>query len=214
QSWAGPTTVTGGGPGTLLVDTSSDTSNWMDGYTAGSSSTPLYFRFTLTVNDNTGETGGGGFFTGFQLYGATIEHLAVGNNWTSVNWGGYFGPGDFQLNANAGAGGVNPISPGETASFVLKLTQSTGTAVVWFNPNLGVPEAAQDTGLTTTLTGLGANAAFDNIRIRAGNGTGSTTFSAMSVQTDSPFAVPEPSGVLLAGLAGMVMASRRQRQPF
>jgi hypothetical protein len=201
----GSQVATGGGNGVSLVDTSNDTGDWITagGYAAGSATVPLYFSFTANVTNNTGETGAGGFFTALQLF-KSGERFAVGNNWGSVNWGGFFGPAEYDLT------GAPAIVPNTAVNFVFKLDQAANTATVWFNPNLTLLEAAQPAGITTVRSGLGTNDEFESINIRAGNDAGSTTFSNLTIQNTSPFGVPQPTTGLLAGLALLGMMRRRR----
>lgn len=208
QTFAGPFNITGGGLGTTLVDTNTDTNDWIDGYTGDNSTTPLYYQFTVTVTNNAGESGGGGMFGGFQLYEETAERFAVGNNWGSVSWSTFFP--DQELNGVAGTGGAKPIVIDEMVTFAVKIDQVADSATVWLNPNFGLSEAAQDTGLTTVYTSMGLNNAFNTIRLRAGNDAAAMTFADIVIRTDSPF-VPEPGISALAALAGVVMLRRRRR---
>ena len=224
QTWTGPTTVTGGGVGTQLVNTTNDAGDWLTAngnYTTGTSSVALYFQFNLSLNNIGSGTGGSDFFTAFQLVmgspnNVTNERLAIGNNSASSNWSGFQSGagafGDFELNGNAGVGGSNPVSVSESVTFILKLEQSTNSATIWFNPNVSLSEVGQDPGFTTHLTGLGVEDTFDSIWLRAGTTTGSTTFSNMSVRNDTPFiSVPEPSYGLLLGIAGTIILLGRRR---
>jgi hypothetical protein len=212
QSFPGPYVITGGGSGVTLVDTSNDANDWItaNGFNGGATGT-LYIGFTMNVTNNNSNETLGGMFGGLQLYTLNDEDLGVGNNWSSVNWSFYNGPGNGDLNANPGLGGANAISAPESARLVVRLnynTSATGdeTATVWFNPNPGASEALQDAGITTSLNSS-FDAVFDNIRLRTGNGTASSTFSDIIIASDfgSAVPVPEPSTVLLL-LVGATLA--------
>lgn len=206
-SSASPMTVSGGGAGVILVDVTNDAGDWITsgGYDTGSATGALYFQVTMNITNNAGETGGGGFFSGFQLFKNGAENLALGNNWNSLNWGGFRGPGDFNLNGNPAYALNTP------ASFVVKLEQVSNMATIWFNANLSLTENAQSASSMTVLSGLGTADEFNALNLRAGNGTGSNTFSDIVVSTDSPFAaVPEPGSTLLLGLAGLGLIRRRR----
>ncbi len=201
---AGPQVATGGGDGASIVNTGNDAADWITtgGYDTGSATVPLYFTFTMNITNNAGETGGGGFFTALQLYKAG-ERFAVGNTWTSLNWGG-FGGGDYDLTGNPA------YVIGTPATFVMKLDQAASTATVWFNPNLTVLEGAQPAGITTIRSGLTTNDEFDSVNIRAGNDAGSTTFSNITIQNTTPFGVPETGSAVLAGVAALGLFRRRR----
>ncbi len=200
----GSQVATGGGDGVSIVNTGNDTADWITagGYDTGSATVPLYFSWTANITNNAGETGTGGFFTALQLFKGG-ERFAVGNTWTSLNWGG-FGGGDYELT------GSPAYVVGTPANFVMKLDQAANTATVWFNPNLTLLEAAQPAGITTVRSALGINDEFESINVRAGNDTGSTTFSNITIQNTTPFGIPEPTTGLLAGLALLGVIRRRR----
>jgi uncharacterized protein (TIGR03382 family) len=93
---------------------------------------------------------------------------------------------------------------------VLKLDQANDSATIWFNPNTSLTEAQQPAGITTIRTGLGTNDTFDEIRLRAGNNAGATTFSDIKIQDTTAFAIPEPSSAVL-GAIGLLALVRRRR---
>lgn len=204
-SQSGSITETTGGTGPSLVNTSNDVSNWITagGYDTGSAVVPLYFSLTINVTNNNGETTGGGFFTALQFYKSlTSERFALGNHWFSRNWGGFRGPGDFDLTGN------QPVVINTLVNFIFKLDQASNSITVWMKPNVALTESDQAPGMTTVLTGLGTSDEFDSINLR---GNGSTTFSNISIRNDSPFApVPEPSSSLLS-ILGVLALLRRNR---
>ncbi|MGJ8695575.1 MAG: PEP-CTERM sorting domain-containing protein [Verrucomicrobiaceae bacterium] len=200
---SGSQTETLGNDGTTLVDTTTDIGDWITagGYDTGSGTAPLYFTATINVTNNLGENGGGGFFHGVQLYKGG-ERFAIGNNWFSVNWGGFKGPGDFDLT------GSTPITLNNPVNLVYKVDQASDAITIWLNPDLGLTEAGQAAGSVTALTGLGTNDEFEAVNVR---GNGSTTFSGITIGTDSPFAaVPEPGSALLTALGGLVLLRRKR----
>jgi len=205
-SLPGSQTVVNGEPS--LVNTTNDAGDWItagaNNYSDNTSTTPLYMQFTMRVDNNNGESGGGGFFTAFNLRKTTAERLAVGNTWGSLNWGGFGGGGgDFNIN------GASAYAVGTPATFVLKIDQAAGSATIWFNPDTAVAEASQPAGITTVRTGQGIALQFDDIWLRAGNNNGSTTFSGITIQNTTVF-VPEPGSAVLGAL-GLLTLLRRRR---
>lgn len=174
QSFTGPFVISGGGAGTTIVDTTTDTGNWIDNYKDATDSGALYYAWDWTVNNNAGETGGGGFFGGLQLYEGGTERLGVGNAWTSTNIG-TFAYSEVNLNpttaANSGTGTVR------LAVQVDYLASTNDQVKVWLNPVAGVGITQAPT-ITTSLSG--ASALFDNIHLRTGNDPAQTTFANIS----------------------------------
>jgi hypothetical protein len=205
-SLPGPQAVSGGADPSI-VNTGNDVGDWITtgGYDAGTGTVPLYFSFTMRITDNAGEVGtGGGFYTALQLFDGG-ERLAVGNPWFTSTWGGFFGPSDYNLT------GDPAYVTGTAVNFVMKLDQVASSATIWMNPNLTATEASQAAGITTVRSGLGVNDEFVSINIRAGGGSGATTFSNIFIENTSPFAaVPEPGGLALSCLAGLAFLRRRR----
>ncbi|MBT8044701.1 MAG: PEP-CTERM sorting domain-containing protein [Verrucomicrobiae bacterium] len=190
-----------------IVDTTNDTGNWIDNYNDSADSGTLYYSFDITIDNNVGETGGGGFFTALQLYDGDSERIAIGNNWRSVNWS-YFGGGDGDLN------GPVPYLIGQTVNIAARVDFNAGandSITIWLNPVAGVAEGSQALSATTSVSDR--NAQFNNIRLRAGNGTGATTFNNIIFATEfaDVVAVPEPSSTALLCLGGLALILRRRR---
>ena len=216
QSFSGPYETTGGGVGLNVVDTTTDAGDWItaNGFN-GTGTGTLYYGFDVRVTNNAGDTGAGGLFSALQLFAGASERLGVTNNFSSVNWSYFNGGGNGDLRATPLTGAPNPITPPEAARIVVRVnfngpTPGDETATVWFNPNPLLPEAAQDTGITTPLT-TPFNAAFDSVRARTGNTTAAATYSNVQFATDfTTAAVPEPATAGLLGAIGVGLLARRR----
>lgn len=189
-----------------IVDTTNDTGDWIDNYKDSTDSGTLYYSFDITIDNNAGETGGGGFFTALQLYSVNSERLGVGNYWSSLNWG-YFGGGDGDLT------GPVPYVVGQTVNIAVRVdfnASANDNFTIWLNPVAGVAEGSQAAALTTSTTDR--NGQFDNVRLRAGNGSAATTFDNIIFATEfaDVVAVPEPSTALLGGLGALLLLRRRR----
>ena len=118
-----------------------------------------------------------------------LNALIIGNNWGSVNWSydaANWGSGDFSTNA---------IPFQEWHTVVVKTTYIPGNVDVvhiWLDPDLSTTEANQ----TNAPTELLADAAFDSVHLRAGDGTTQASFSNIVISAISPFVVPVPPAVL------------------
>lgn len=152
-------------------------------YNANSSRT-VYARFSLAFHDLNGETGTGGGFGGLQFFLGNNEKPIVGNNWTSLNWSlDAQGSGIFDLSP------VTTIVLDEWHTIVERVDFSPGgnaTVAVWLDPDLSQTEVNQPNAPTT----LSADATFDNIRLRCGNGTASCTFSNVTISATTLFKTP------------------------
>lgn len=196
-------TVTQGNDITL-VTTSTDTNDWIDTYSPSTASGTLYYKFDINVTNNAGETGSGGFFTALQLFNGTAERIGVGNSWAATDYGYFGGPG---ANAEGALSPTQEIVLNQTETFVVRIDFVSGgndTARIYFNPTSS-DEGAQTVYATTTN-----NFGFDNVRIRAGNGTGSATYSDIVFATTFAEAVPEPGSLAILGLGALLIARRRR----
>jgi hypothetical protein len=163
----GPFTATTGDD--VILWTSQN--EWIgDNYSVNSTNT-LYTRFSMTFFDVNGETGSGGGFGGLEFYLGNTEQFLVGNNWLSTNWSVSV--------ATQTSGDIPPVTPivlGSWHTMVVKsiYTRSTSTQVeVWLDPDFTKTEGNQPT-LPLTLT---CNNTFDNIHLRAGNGSAYDEFT-------------------------------------
>jgi hypothetical protein len=207
----GEATVGGTFGGSLtIVDTTNDTGDWIDNYNGSTDSGTLYYSFDITIDNNAGETGGGGFFTALQLYSGGSEKLGIGNDWNSLNWAYFAGPGD-----DGNLTGPVPYVLGETVNIAVRVdfnASANDNFTLWLNPVAGVAEGSQAAAITTSITDRDGQ--FDNVRLRAGNGLDAiTTFDNIIFATEfaDVVAVPEPSSAALIGLAGLALILRRRR---
>jgi len=185
---AGPVSVSGGGAGMTIF---SAQNGWLNGdtYLNTNYSGTLYTTFSMVFDDLNGETGGGGGFGGLHFFNGNNERLLIGNNWGSVNW-------SYDA-ANWGSGDISdfPIVVGEWHTLVIKTVFVAGSAdnvSVWLDPNLNLTESGQ----VNAPQGILADASFDSIHLRAGNGSAFATYSNILISAVSPFAASVPQGVL------------------
>lgn len=167
--------VTNAGP--LVATTGNDVILWTvqnewigNNYSTNSTNT-LYTRFSMTFFDVNGETGNGGGFGGLEFYKGNTEEFLIGNNWLSTNWSV-----SVDTLSTADIPPVTPIVLGEWHTMVVKsvYTASTNTQVeVWLDPDFTKTEANQ----ANPPLALSCNNTFDNIHLRAGNGTAEAEFT-------------------------------------
>ncbi|MGB0992752.1 MAG: PEP-CTERM sorting domain-containing protein [Akkermansiaceae bacterium] len=201
QTIAGPDTATGGGVGNVIVDTSSDTGDWIDTLNAGST---VFVGFDWTITNNAGETGAGGFFGGLGVYNGAGERLLIGNGWPQLT---YSGGASGTIEDTGIAYTLNT-----TVRIVAELTTTNDgsgndTWRMWVDPStgdLGSPDAERTDWTIDDLTQL---------THRAGNSPASTTMSNVVIADDfsSAVSVPEPSSAALVGLGGMAFILRRRK---
>jgi hypothetical protein len=207
QRFDGSYTVSGGGLGTLLVDTASDAGDWIDAFKDGDDSGTLFYSFDLVV-DNAGATGNGmNMFGGLQLYQGASERLAVGSAYSKTDLS-VFGYGEAVLNP------ATPITHGASVRVAVRVdfaANASDTATIWLNPLEGDIDD-QPASLITQRTG--GTVQFDTVRLRAGNGAAQMTMSDIVFGTrfndviDNPAHLPgtvfadnfsEADGTALAG---------------
>lgn len=89
----GPVSTGGGGTGTVIIDPTNDTANWLTtnpagnglALTDGNATGTYYFGFDWTITNKATETTGGGFFGGLWFYQDSNERPGFGNGWTPIN---------------------------------------------------------------------------------------------------------------------------------
>lgn len=188
-TFGGPIDVYGGGGGTIIY---SNLNGWIDGNYQDNSTKTLYARFSMTFLDLNNESGNGGGFGGLQFFQGDTERLIVGNAWSSVNW---------SLDA-AGAqmdlAQVVPIILGEWHTMVVRTDYKAGSddeIRVWLDPDFTKSEGGQPNAPLV----FSANNTFDNIRVRAGNGSAYAQFTNIVMSATAQgvgFAAPPVAAVL------------------
>ena len=186
QSVAGPVLASGGGGGTVIIDPTNDTADWLTAnpagnglaLTDGNATGTYYFGFDWTIDNNTGETGGGGFFGGLWFYQDATERNGFGNGWSPVSYG-IAGTGGDALVAP-----TTPYAVGVKVRIVGKIQFMAGgdeIATMWVNPLGGAAEGAQ-TGVPVVTTTR--NFTTNSVRLRTGNTPGASTLENLMVSTD------------------------------
>jgi hypothetical protein len=148
---------------------------WIDGNYGANATNTLYTRFSMTFFDLNAETGQGGGFGGLEFYLGDTERLLTGNNWISTNWStGGGGAANGQL-PNADLSPVTPIVLGEWHTMLIKCVYAgTNDAVeVWLDPDFTRNENNQP----NPPLAFNMNNTFDNIHLRAGNGTAQAEYT-------------------------------------
>ncbi len=198
QTVAGPLVATGGGVGATIIDTASDTGDWIDTINAGGT---IFIGFDWTIDNNAGETGGGGFFGGLGVYNGGTDRLLIGNGWDQLVYGG-----------GKGAGGDDTSIAyvvGTTVRVVVELTTTNGGAdndtwKMWIDPGTGDLASPDAQKLDWTIDDI------TKITNRAGNTPGQATMENLVVADTFASAIPEPSSIALLGLGGLVIFRRRR----
>jgi hypothetical protein len=172
----GPFT-TGGGNDLPIFTTAGE--GWIGTNYDNNSTRTLYTRFSMVFHDLNGEFGTGGGYGGLQFFQDNGERLIVGNPWTSLNWG---------MDANGNQQDLIqflPVALGEWHTIVVRTDYTPNapdTVRIWLDPDFGVTEANQAVPPSTFNN---IDAAFNNIRLRCGNGTASATWTNIIVAATS-----------------------------
>jgi hypothetical protein len=173
---------------------------WIGNNYGPSSTNTLYTCFSMTFYDLNGETGSGGGFGGLEFYKGNTEQFLAGNNWLSTNWSVSV--------ATQTSGDIPPVTPivlGSWHTIVVKsvYTGTTNTLVkVWLDPDFTKTEGNQP----NLPLALSCNNTFDNIHLRAGNGTAEAEFQNIVIAATAQgvgFSAAVPPGVIsIKNMAG------------
>jgi ligand-binding sensor domain-containing protein/signal transduction histidine kinase len=173
----------------------------------------LYFKFHVDpLSDVSTEE----YFAAFQLFEGDTERLGIGNSmkawaysaFNTTNTGEFnkvFGDLDLKSSRpeSSSPGVFLPYElprRGIENTIVVKVQYIAGAddlITVWLNPDMG-PGATEASQPATSTSIFGANASFDQIRIRHDGGGGGWTFSDMAIATSFADFVG-PSGVDAGG---------------
>lgn len=173
---AGPFTT--GGANDLPIFTTAG-EGWIGTNYDNNSTRTLYTRFSMVFHDLNGEFGTGGGYGGLQFFQDNGERLIVGNAWTSVYW---------SMDANGNQQDLFqflPVTLGEWHTIVVRTDYTPNapdTVRIWLDPDFNVTEASQPMPPSTFNN---IDAAFNNIRLRCGNGTASATWTNIIVAETS-----------------------------
>jgi hypothetical protein len=173
---AGPFTTGGGND--LPIFTSAG-EGWIGTNYDNNSTRTLYTRYSMVFHDLNGEFGTGGGYGGLQFFQDNGERLIVGNAWTSLYW---------SMDANGNQQDLFqflPVTLGEWHTIVVRTDYTPNapdTVRIWLDPDFNVTEANQPTAPSTFNN---IDAAFNNIRLRCGNGTASATWTNIIIATTS-----------------------------
>jgi hypothetical protein len=175
---------------------------WIDGNYGPGSTKTLYTRFSMTFFDLNGETGNGGGFGGLEFYEGTTEHLLVGNNWISTNWSV-----SVDTAPTADIPPVTPIVLGEWHTLLVKCVYAgaNDAVKVWLDPDFTKNEVDQpNPPLSLTMDNT-----FDNIHLRAGNGSAHAEFTNIVMAATAPGVglPPAPATLSLGNVNGSLQLS-------
>ena len=151
---------------------------WLGTNYGASSTRTLYTRFSMAFHDLNGETGNGGGYGGLHFFQDNTEKLLIGNGWTSLNW---------SLDAAGVQDDLSPVVPivlNEWHTMVVRTDYSAGGSAavkIWLDPDFTQSEANQPNAPLQ----ISADVAFNQIRLRCGNGTASASFSNIIVAATS-----------------------------
>jgi hypothetical protein len=186
-------------PGPFLAVTGDDVILWTSqngwiGTNYGPTSTnTLYGAFSITFESLNGETGAGGGFGGLEFYLGNQEQFLIGNNWLSTNWSVSV--------ATASTADIPPVTP-----IVLGAWQTLAVKSVYFPNTNALVEVWLDPDFTKTEgnqpnppLSLSINNTFDNIHLRAGNGSAEAEYTNVVFAATAQgigFAAPVSPGML------------------
>lgn len=174
------TYATNGATGITAFSSAGDA--WLGTNYNNSSSRTLYTRYSMTFNDLNSEIGGGGGWGGLHFILGANEKLIVGNNNPSLNWSAEAAGTLFDLNI---ANSTLPVVFGEWHTIVVRtdyVPNANDSVTIYFDPDFTKTEAAQD---AQNITRTNCDASFDVVRLRAGTGTASASWSNIVVASTS-----------------------------
>lgn len=180
---AGPFTATATNDLTIMTAAGE---KWLGTNYGTNSSLTLYTRYSMVFHDLNGETGSGGGYGGLHFFQDTTPQLMVGNAWISLNW---------SLDAAGSQQDLTPVTPVvlEMWHTIVIRTDYVPNGVdqvkVWLDPDFSQTEVNQP----VPPYQLNADASFNNIHLRSGNGTANATWTNIIVGATSAsvgFAVP------------------------
>lgn len=190
-AWPDQVDVTGGGEGVQIW---SPENGWIRDNYGDASTNTLYTQFRMSFADLNFETGDGGGYGGLHFWQNTAERLIVGNAWASTNWS--LDAGGNQLDLTP----ATPVVLNEWHTLVVKTVYANNAddaVTVWLDPQFAKTESNQTNLLTFT-----ANCSFNQVRLRAGNGSAFASFSNIIITATSPFATLPPPSTLSIQSAG------------
>jgi hypothetical protein len=198
-------------PGPFLAVTGDDVILWtsQNGWTGtnyGPNSTnTLYGSFSMTFYSLNGETGSGGGFGGLEFYLGNDEQFLIANNWLSTNWSV-----SVDTASTADIPPVTPIVLGTWHTLAVKSVYYPNTnalVYVWLDPDYTKTEGNQP----NLPLSLSINNTFDNIHLRAGNGSAEAEYTNIVFAATAQgigFAPPVALGTLsIQNVSGSIQLS-------
>lgn len=173
---AGPFTT---GSGVDLPIFTREGEGWIGTNYDTKSSRTLYTRFSMVFHDLNNENGNGGGYGGLQFFQDNQEKLIIGNAWMSLLWSMDAAGSQQDLDQYL------PVTLEEWHTIVVRTDYTpdgNDTVRIWLDPDFSTTEANQPS-YPTTFTSF--DAAFNNIRLRCGNGSASATWTNIIVAETS-----------------------------
>jgi hypothetical protein len=198
-------------PGPFLAVTGDDVilwtsqNGWIETNYGPNSTNTLYGSFSVTFYSLNGETGSGGGFGGLEFYLGDQEQFLIGNNWLSTNWSV-----SVETESTADLPPVTPIILGTWDTLAVKSVYYPNTNAqveVWLDPDYTKTEGNQP----NPPLFLSINNTFDNIHLRAGNGSAEAEYTNIVFAATAQgigFAPPVAPGMLsIQNVSGSIQLS-------